>query len=250
MRKILIIVICIWFVIVACDQKRTANQPSTEVKAKITKTDIKSLEDKASYGMGYNMGKRFIQLGFDIDPELFSQGISDVSKETATPLMTEEEIAEAIKDYQEKIRNKKMKERDKKATENKVKGKAFLEENKKKKGVVTLESGLQYTIIKEGTGKKPKATDRVKVHYKGTTIHGEEFDSSFKRNKPAIFPVNRVVGGWTEALQLMPVGSKWELCIPAELGYGARGQGNKIDPNATLLFEIELISIEPPTPRK
>jgi len=127
---------------------------------------------------------------------------------------------------------------------NMTEGPKFLEENKAKEGVVILPSGLQYKVITEGTGKSPKATDKVKVHYRGTLINGKEFDSSFKRNQPAEFPVNGVIKGWTEALQLMKEGSKWELYIPSDLAYGARGAGGDIGPNATLIFEVELLEVK------
>jgi FKBP-type peptidyl-prolyl cis-trans isomerase FklB len=130
------------------------------------------------------------------------------------------------------------------AAENKTKGEAFLAENKKKEGVVTLPSGLQYKILKAGEGPKPTAEDSVKCNYRGTLIDGKEFDSSYKRNEPATFPVKGVIKGWTEALQLMPVGSKWQLFIPPDLAYGERGAGELIQPEATLIFEVELLSIE------
>jgi FKBP-type peptidyl-prolyl cis-trans isomerase FklB len=129
---------------------------------------------------------------------------------------------------------------------NKVEGEAFLAENGKKEGVVTLPDGLQYKILKEGDGAKPKATDTVTVHYRGTLISGTEFDSSYKRKEPVSFPVNGVIAGWTEALQLMKVGSKWQLFIPSTLAYGERGAGPDLGPNATLIFEVELISIGKP----
>jgi len=130
------------------------------------------------------------------------------------------------------------------ADKNQKEGEVFLAENKKKKGVITLPSGLQYQVIKEGTGKIPKATDTVTTHYRGTLIDGTEFDSSYKRGEPASFPVNGVIKGWTEALQLMKVGSKWQLFIPSNLAYGPQGAGQAIGPNATLIFEIELLSIK------
>ena len=138
-----------------------------------------------------------------------------------------------------------MQEKQKKIGEkNKIDGEAFLAENKKKEGVKTLPSGLQYSIIKEGAGKMPKATDTVTVNYKGTLIDGTEFDSSYRRGQPVSFPVNGVIAGWTEALQLMKEGSKWQLFIPSELAYGEKGAGNTIGPNAVLIFEVELISIK------
>jgi FKBP-type peptidyl-prolyl cis-trans isomerase FklB len=129
---------------------------------------------------------------------------------------------------------------------NQKEGEAFLAENKKKEGVITLPSGLQYKVIKAGSGNKPKATDTVTVHYQGTLVNGTEFDSSYRRGQPVSFPVNGVIPGWTEALQLMEAGAKWQIVIPSNLAYGDRGAGPQIGPNATLIFEIELISIQEP----
>jgi FKBP-type peptidyl-prolyl cis-trans isomerase FklB len=129
---------------------------------------------------------------------------------------------------------------------NQKEGEAFLAENKKKEGVITLPSGLQYKVIKAGSGNKPKATDTVSVHYQGTLVNGTEFDSSYRRGQPVSFPVNGVIPGWTEALQLMEAGAKWQIVIPSNLAYGDRGAGPQIGPNATLIFEIELISIQEP----
>jgi len=250
---ILFVFLCASCLLVACDKKESMNQTDASAPAggkSLSASDLVSLEDKASYGMGYDMGKKFKELGFDISADIFSKGLRDGIETTDSPLLTEEEIKQAMKDFQQEIRKKKKEEMDKKGIENKEKSDKFLEENAKKDGVVTIESGLQYKIITEGSGEKPKATDRVKVNYRGTTIDGTEFDSSYKRNKPATFSVNRVVKGWTEALQLMKVGAKWQLFIPPELGYGNRGAGRKIGPNETLIFDIELISIEAPTTPK
>ncbi|PIP36427.1 MAG: hypothetical protein COX20_05870 [Desulfobacterales bacterium CG23_combo_of_CG06-09_8_20_14_all_52_9] len=168
-------------------------------------------------------------------------------------LLTEKEIQEVLAGLQKKLTEKQQAERaeqEKKMKDlgekNKVAGKKFLDENRGKKGVKTNPSGLQYQVIKEGTGKIPKETDRVTVNYKGSLIDGTEFDSSYKRGKPATFPVNGVIKGWTEALQLMKEGSKWQLAIPPQLAYGESGTpGGPIGPNATLIFEVELISIAP-----
>jgi FKBP-type peptidyl-prolyl cis-trans isomerase FklB len=139
----------------------------------------------------------------------------------------------------------KMTENSKKAGEkNKKEGEVFLAENKKKPGIITLPSGMQYKIMREGTGKSPKSTDTVTTHYRGTTLDGKEFDSSYKRNEPASFPLNRVIAGWTEALQLMKVGSKWQLFIPSNLAYGENGAGQDIGPDATLIFEVELLAVK------
>ncbi len=244
MKKLLIILLLVSFTLMACEKKQATTTQSTPKS--ITLESLATMEDKASYGMGYDMGKKFNQLGFDINSDIFSKGLSDGLSSAESPLLSEDEIKQSMKDFQKAVRTKRQEERKKESTENKEKGKKYLEENKKKDGVVTLESGLQYKVITEGTGEIPKLTDKVQCHYEGKTIDGTVFDSSLKRKKPATFSVNRVVKGWTEALQLMKVGSKWQIFIPFELGYGERGAGRKIGPNETLIFELELIGIEPP----
>ncbi|MCP3900346.1 MAG: FKBP-type peptidyl-prolyl cis-trans isomerase, partial [Desulfobacteraceae bacterium] len=159
------------------------------------------------------------------------------------PVLDPMQMKEALLAFQEHIRAKQREELLKQSKENKAEGEAFLKENKKKEGVITLESGLQYKIIKQGKGKSPKPEDNVKCHYKGTSIDGAEFDSSYKRGQPAVFQLNRVIKGWTDALQLMKEGGKWELYIPSDLAYGDR-QAGPIKPGSTLIFEVELISIE------
>lgn len=217
----------------------------------ITRESLKTQEEIASYGMGLGMGKNFLKkIQFELNVELFLKGIQDGYSEDGKQLMTDEEIQKEMRAFQEKLKLKMEAEKGKMAGENKAKGEKYLAENKKKKGVVVLPSGLQYKIIKDGKGAKPKETDTVSVHYRGTTIDGKEFDSSFKRNKPATFGVKRVVKGWTEALLLMKVGSKWQLCIPSELAYGERGAGRDIGPNETLIFEVELLGIEEPKANK
>jgi FKBP-type peptidyl-prolyl cis-trans isomerase FklB len=159
-------------------------------------------------------------------------------------LLSEEEERAVLTELQADMRKKQQEKMQQAAEANKKEGDAFLTANKGKDGVVTLPSGLQYKIITSGTGPKPSASDSVVCNYRGTLIDGKEFDSSYKRGQPATFPVSGVIKGWTEALQLMPVGSKWQLFVPSDLAYGERGQGGDIGPNATLVFEVELISIE------
>jgi len=159
-------------------------------------------------------------------------------------LMTEEEIRESLSALQKELMEKQAEKTKLMGEKNKKEGEAFLAENKKKEGVVTLPSGLQYKVIKEGTGKQPSADATVETNYRGTLIDGTEFDSSYKRGQAATFPVNGVIAGWTEALQLMKEGAKWQLFVPANLAYGERGAGNVIGPNATLIFEVELISVK------
>jgi len=181
----------------------------------------------------------------DVDPNILLRGMKD-GLAGAKPLLTDDEAKATMVALQADLRKKQEEKMQAEAEVNKTKGEAFLADNKTKQGVVTLPSGLQYKILTEGTGPKPAVTDTVVCNYKGTLLDNTEFDSSYKRGQPATFPVSGVIKGWTEALQLMPVGSKWQLFIPSELAYGARGgPGGGIGPNATLVFEVELMSIQP-----
>jgi len=159
-------------------------------------------------------------------------------------MLTDKEMGEMLNLYRKEAQAAQQKVKAEQGEKNMQEGPKFLEENKTKEGVVVLPSGLQYKVLTEGTGKSPKATDKVKVHYKGTLINGKEFDSSYKRGTPAEFPVNGVIKGWTEALQLMKEGSKWMLYLPSDLAYGPRGAGGDIGPNATLIFEVELLEVK------
>ena len=191
---------------------------------------------KFSYAIGLGIGQNLLSMGAQgINVEDFAQAIADVlnRKETA---ISHNEAREIVNKYFMELEAKMN-------AENIEKGKAFLEENAKKEGVITLPSGLQYQVITEGNGKKPSATDKVKCHYEGTLIDGTLFDSSIKRGQPAVFGVNQVIKGWVEALQLMSEGSKWRLFIPSELGYGAQQAGEMIPPHSTLIFEVELIEV-------
>ena len=192
--------------------------------------------DKFSYAIGLGIGQNLLSMGAQgINVEDFAQAIADVlnRKETA---ISHNEAREIVNNYFTELEAKMN-------AENIEKGKAFLAENAKKEGIITLPSGLQYEVITEGNGKKPSATDRVKCHYEGTLIDGTLFDSSIKRGQPAVFGVNQVIKGWVEALQLMSEGSKWRLFIPSELGYGAQQAGEMIPPHSTLIFEVELIEV-------
>ncbi len=205
-------------------------------------TAPKTLKEKVSYGIGLNIGKSLKRDSIEVDLALVLKGLKDALA-GSKPLLSDVEIRDAMTAVQKELQTKQG-SREKDAGErNKKQGEAFLAENKKKDGVKTTTSALQYKAIKEGTGKIPKATDMVTTHYRGTLIDGTEFDSSYARGEPAKFPVNGVIKGWTEALQLMKVGSKWQLFIPSELAYGERGAGSDIGPNATLIFDIELIAI-------
>ncbi len=193
--------------------------------------------DKVSYALGMNVAQNLISSGFNqIDAESFQKGM-EVILRGEKPLISMQEANEALQNHFSKL------EADK--SESTIKeGEAFLLENGKRKTVVTLESGLQYEVLNEGAGVSPKATDRVKCHYHGTLINGTVFDSSLERGEPAVFPVNGVIQGWVEALQLMQIGSKWRLFIPPHLAYGSRGAGGVIGPHTTLIFDVELIGIE------
>lgn len=204
---------------------------------------LKTEKDKNSYAFGMNIGRGLRQNSVDIDPAILMRGIKDVLAGGKT-LLTDEQAQTTLTAIQNSLRKKQQDMRQQAGDTNKKEGDAFLAENKTKDGVITLPSGLQYKIVKAGDGPKPAAADSVVCNYRGTLINGTEFDSSYKRGQPATFPVGQVIKGWTEALQLMPVGSKWELYIPSDLAYGDRGAGANIGPNATLIFEVELLSIQ------
>lgn len=201
---------------------------------------LKNQKDKISYIIGMDIGTNLKKQSIDIDSNILAKGVKDALAGTK-PLLTEQEIQETMMAFQKDM----MAKQEEIGKKNKKEGEAFLAENKKKEGVKTLPSGLQYKVIKAGTGKKPKLSDTVTAHYRGTLIDGTEFDSSYKRGQPATFPVSGgMIPGWTEALQLMEEGAKWQLFIPSNLAYGERGAGGVIGPNATLIFEVELISVQ------
>lgn len=208
---------------------------------------LKTEKALRSYALGMDIGNRFRKLSIDVDPAVFAKGVSD-GLAGGNTLMTESEARAAIARVQNDFKSRQVLPstgpEEKLLMDTKKAGAAFLAENREKPGVVTLASGLQYRVIVEGTGRKPALTDTVVCHYRGTLIDGTEFDRSYARKRPATFPVKGVIPGWTEALQLMPVGSKWQLYIPPELAYGAQGAGEKIAPGSTLVFEVELLSIK------
>jgi FKBP-type peptidyl-prolyl cis-trans isomerase len=208
--------------------------------------NLKTQKERLSYSIGVNAGKSLKSMEIDLDLELVIQALRDAYSGSER-LMSEEEIRNVLTAYQKERLEKQAEATKLLAEKNKKEGDAFLAENKTKEGVVTLASGLQYKILKVGEGNKPDDGDTVRVHYRGTFIDGTEFDSSFKRGKPASFRLGNVIAGWTEALKLMPVGSKWQLFIPPDLAYGTRGTGRDIGPNATLIFDVELLAIEPKT---
>lgn len=223
----------------ATTKSGSAAKTSTAARTTTLDTD----KQKQSYAIGMSFAKSLQRQSVDVDPNVVSQALHDTF--AGKTLLTDEQAQATLAALQTQMRAKmeaKMQEAGKK---NKEAGEAFLAANKTKEGVVTLPSGLQYKIVKQGTGPKPTAADTVVCNYRGTLIDGTEFDSSEKHGGPATFPVGRVIKGWTEALQLMPVGSKWQLFVPADLAYGERGPGPEIGPNSTLVFDVELVSIQP-----
>jgi FKBP-type peptidyl-prolyl cis-trans isomerase FklB len=224
------------------------HQPAGTTGAAGAKTStplaLKTQKEKASYAIGLNIGKSLHRDAIDIDPAIVGRGIRDAFAGGKSAL-SDEEVKAALTALQTEMRVKQEQKMQLEGETNKKSGEEFLAANKSKDGVVTLPSGLQYKILKEGTGPKPTTTDSVVVNYKGTLIDNTEFDSSYKRGEPATIPVSGVIKGWTEALQLMPVGSKWQLFIPSDLAYGPRGPSAEIGPNSTLVFDVELLSIQP-----
>lgn len=200
-------------------------------------------KEKQSYALGLNVGSSFHKQGLDLDSASLLRGMKDALS-GAKPLLSDAEVDAALKDLRSEVTKKQDEEAQKAGEANMKEGEAFLAANKTKDGVVTLPSGLQYKIVTAGTGAKPAKEDTVVCNYRGMSINGTEFDSSYKRGQPAEFPVGGVIKGWTEALQLMPVGSKWQLFIPPDLAYGKRGAGGAIGPDQTLVFDVELISIK------
>jgi FKBP-type peptidyl-prolyl cis-trans isomerase len=221
----------------------TTHRRTTTAAAKPKPLVLTTEKDKQSYAIGLNVGKSLHRDDIDVDPKIVLQGLQDAMAGGAV-LLTDDQIKTVMTDLQNQVRQKQEEKRQALAENNKKDGAAFLAANATKPGVVTLPSGLQYKVLTAGTGAKPAATDSVVCNYRGTLLDNTEFDSSYKRGQPATFPVNGVIKGWTEALQLMPVGSKWQLFIPADLAYGERAQG-PIGPNATLVFDVELLSIQP-----
>lgn len=201
-----------------------------------------SLEDQASYVIGLNIGRNLKSQEVPANPDVVMKGIRD-GLSGAQPAMTDEEMQTAMNTFQQQMMAKQQARMQAEGQKNQKAADEFLTTNKAKKGVVTTASGLQYEVVKEGTGATPKATDQVTVHYTGTLLDGTKFDSSVDRGQPATFPVNQVIPGWTEALQLMKVGGKYKLYVPPALGYGERGAGGEIGPNSLLVFDVELLSI-------
>jgi FKBP-type peptidyl-prolyl cis-trans isomerase len=227
--------------------KAPAKSAATPAKANATPMALTTDKQKASYALGMNIAASLKGQSVDTetDPNVIAQGLKDALSGGKT-LLTEDEARSALMALQNTMQKKMAEKAQQAGLANKKEGEEFLAANKAKEGVVTLPSGVEYKILTAGTGPKPTAADTVVCNYKGTLINGKEFDSSYKRGQPATFPVGGVIKGWTEVLQLMPVGSKWQVFIPSDSAYGEHGPSADIGPNATLIFEIELISIQSP----
>ncbi|MGE5352557.1 MAG: FKBP-type peptidyl-prolyl cis-trans isomerase [Acidobacteriota bacterium] len=214
----------------------------------IKKEDLKTSKDKVSYSIGLDVGKNLgtnLKRGeIEINQTALLQGIKDALTRDSLYLLTEAEIRETMTNFQKEMMEKQTTKMKELGDKNKKEGEAFLAANKTKEGVKTTASGLQYKVITAGNGPSPKLTDKVKVNYRGTLVNGTEFDNSYKRGEPIVFNVGSVIKGWTEALQLMKVGDKWQLFIPSELAYGEQGAGQAIPPSSTLIFDVELLGIE------
>jgi FKBP-type peptidyl-prolyl cis-trans isomerase FklB len=217
-------------------------KPSTTAKTS-TGVALKTQKEKEAYALGMNIAMGLKRQPLGLDPATIARGLRDEMSSGKT-LLTEDEMKAALQQLRSDVDKQQQARAGTEGAANQKQGEAFLATNKSKPGVTALPDGLQYKVVKEGTGPKPTANDTVTVNYRGTLINGKEFDSSYKRGQPATFPVTGVIPGWTEALQLMPVGSKWELFIPANLAYGDRGAGPDIGPGETLIFEVELLSID------
>jgi FKBP-type peptidyl-prolyl cis-trans isomerase FklB len=226
-------------------QTSTAKKPTTGAKSAGVPLTLNTPKEKFSYALGMRMGSNLKKQEVPVDPAILERGLKDALAGGKT-LMTDQEAQTSMMEVQAELRKKQEAKMQAEGAANKKQGEEFLAANKSKEGVVTLPSGLEYKIVKEGTGPKPTASDTVECNYRGTLIDGKEFDSSAKHGGPATFPVSGVIKGWTEALQLMPVGSKWQLFIPADLAYGDRGAGPEIGPDSTLIFDVELVSIKQP----
>ena len=251
MKKIAVILISISMCVLMtsaanCTKAEESTAPGESADKELT---LETEKQKASYSIGYNIGSN-LKAGLDeLELSILMQGIKDGALKDK-PQLSFDEMQKASIGFQQKLRTRQMEKRKGLGEKNKVEGEAFLKENATKEGVKVTASGLQYKVLQEGTGATPKATDIVKVHYRGTLIDGTEFDSSYSRGDPATFPLNRVIPGWTEGVQLMKVGAKYKFFTPSELAYKDRAVGAKIGPNSVLIFEVELLGIEPPAEKK
>lgn len=242
--KLLSLTLSLSFAVLAPAQESAPGTLPAPVTKPAAPLDAATLKDKVSYFYGADVARSFRDNGVDISMESFLQGLKDtVDKKPAK--YTNEELEAAMNQFAQAMVAKQQKEMAEAGKKNAAESEKFLTDNAKREGVTTTTSGLQYEIIKKGEGAKPTASDTVTVHYHGTLISGKVFDSSVDRKEPATFPVGGVIPGWVEALQLMPLGSKWKLFIPAKLAYGDRGAGPEIGPGSALIFEVELLKIEP-----
>jgi len=231
MRQILVVSLLVFFSMISCSQ--------TDTNKEIT---LSTANDSISYAIGIDIGKSLKKQDIEFTPEILLEGI--INSETDKIMLSEEEIKAVMVNFQNMMREKRMNKNAEASKKNKEDAEAFFAENKTKEGVITLESGLQYKVQKSGTGKSPKLSNTVETHYSGRLLDGTEFDSSYKRGKPISFKVTGVIKGWTEILQLMKEGDKWEVYIPSDLAYGPRGSGQIIGPDAALIFEMELFSVK------
>ncbi len=231
-------IICLSLFICSCQNDSSIAQE----KAGDEPVALQTEKEKVSYIIGSNMAMSLMSIKDEIDLDLVKKGLEDKMSDQPS-LVDEEDAISIMQAFAQKMKAKMMQETMAQAEANLTEGQAFLEKNKANEGVVTTDSGLQYKVIKKGDGPKPTAADTVNVNYEGTTIDGKIFDSSYRRGRAATFPVKQVISGWQEALQLMPVGSKYKLYIPPDLAYGAQGQGAQIGPNAVLIFDVELMDI-------
>ncbi len=243
MKVILVATLAIAICNESLAQKPVTKKISKTTTAAKPMSKPESNKDKLSYSIGFNIAKQFKGQNIDINPDIFAEAVKTVYAGQPTT-MTEEEVMSTLQNFEKEMQAKMQGQAQAAAGPNKEAGAAFLANNKKNPAVVELPSGMQYEILKDGTGESPKATSTVTTHYTGTLIDGTVFDSSVERGQPAQFPVNGVIKGWTEALQLMKPGSKWKLYIPSDLAYGDGGSPPKIGPGATLIFEVELISVD------
>jgi FKBP-type peptidyl-prolyl cis-trans isomerase FklB len=237
LKKVLLILVAVLIISALC---------FGEVQKTVKKIKFKDQREKLSYSIGLDIGRNLKKQEIDVDTKLLLKGLTDGLSGT-TPSLTEEEIKEVFTTFQKDMETKQNEKKLKLAEKNKTEGETFLAANKTKESVITLPSGLQYKELTPGTGPSPTAADTVTVNYRGTLVDGTEFDSSYKRGEPLKIGVSGVIPAWTEALQLMKVGAKWQLFIPANLAYGVQGAGPVIGPNAVLIFEVELLGIEPKT---
>lgn len=221
-------VVCLGVVLMACQSKTQ------------DKVDLKSQKDKVSYSIGVDIGRNLKRQNLDLNPVIVGAGIRDIF-DSLKIQMSDSDMTQVMMAFQTEMREKQQRQTRELGERNKKAGADFLAANKTKQGVVTLPDGLQYKVIKTGTGPKPKASDSVTVHYRGTLVDGTEFDNTLKRGGPETFPLKDVVKGWSEAIQMMNIGSKWEIYIPSDLGFGEQGAGSVIPPNSVLIFEVELL---------